>query len=272
MTIVGKRRRWATSWVLAFCFAAFPAYAQTSAVPQIDLSGMRDDLALVLPALCQLAGGQGMVPDGVLVSSAATGLARQWNAPEAFTCAGISVLSDRALNDGDQAYREVGAQLLFTAADGRVALATVIADVLVTPSFVWITRAVAKPSVPTGRVLRFFVLPWEEGTGAEELARLAYPELAALLIAKAIEPNSTEARAGGNLRSATILAIDLARNTDGERLPVMTAEAPHNVHARKSWSLDGWRVTAISGELVFGDKDNPLRLPTEPNGFLEIVP
>ena len=248
-----------------------PAPAQTS-IPTLELSEMRDDLALVLPALCYLAGGQGMVPDGVLVSPEARGLDRQWNAPENFVCSGISVLADRPLDPADQTYREIGVQLLFSAPDGRVAVATVLADVLVTPSFVWITRAVAKPGVPPGKQLRFFVLMGKEGVGAGALSRLNYPELVALLIERAIEPGSPDAPEAGSVHPATIVALELARSEDAEPLPTIGGDAPHRIGERKSWSLDGWRITAVSGEFVFGDRGAPLRLQAAPGPLLEIVP
>lgn len=265
------RRSFMLGWMAALWSLALPAHAQTS-IPTLDLSEMREDLALVLPALCYLAGGQGMVPDGVLVSPEARGLDRQWNAPENFVCSGISILADRPLDPQDPTYREIGVQLLFSAPDGRLAVATVLADVLVTPSFVWITRAVAKPGTPPGRQLRFFVLMGEEDVGAGELARLDYPQLAALLAKRAIEPGSAEAPKAGSRHHATILALEMARKEGGEQLPTMEAAAPHIIGEQKSWSLDGWQFTASSGEIVFGDRAVPLRLQLSPEGILEILP
>lgn len=260
--------------ILAISGASHRAIAQsgTRELPRFDFSELRPDLALVLPALCQLAGGDLVVPDGVLVDREARDLAAQWNAPEDFLCAGVSLIFDREIDTANEQYREVGVQLLYSSPDGRVAIATVVADIIVGSDFVLVRRAVAKASDPQGNMFRIYVVPAGRDTSPSALARLSYSELVRLLIDNAIEPGSGAVPpADAKAHPATILAIDLGRRSATSPKFELAAGAPHQSDETRSWSLDGWHIAAISGAFVFGDASNPVVVKNQASGAAELL-
>jgi len=265
------KSRWATVSLAAtlICGSLAEAQEQVPPLPEFAISDMRPDLALSLAALCQLAVGDLRMPDGVAVEKQPRDLSTQWGAPAGrFQCADISLVQERPIYSDVEVYREVGVVVKVAALDGRVALANVIAETISDPQFVLIKRAFAKPVSPKGHLFRFFVLPVNSDFSFDELAGLSFEELVTVLGSFAADAG-TAPNSGGQ---SVILAIDMARQLSETPLPEFTSDKTHAIDSRRSWSLDGWHVAAISGQFAFGDTGSPLLLKTGNDGTLRIFP